>query len=394
MKVAYCDCFSGISGDMFLGALLDAGLPLDHLRGMLGLLKLPDPFEIGVSKVHKGAIQASLFDVRMEAHEHEHTHTHAHSRNFADIRELIGASSLSDAVKAASLGIFQRLAEAEAGVHGEPVDEVHFHEVGAVDSIIDTVGAAVGLEYLGIERLYASPLPLGSGKVNTQHGLLPVPAPATLQLLAAAHAPVVPSTAQVELVTPTGAAILASLATFEQPAMTLTGLGTGAGRRDLPWPNVLRLMLGETESGSQPMVVIETNIDDASGQVLGHVMGRLFAAGALDVYFTPIYMKKNRPATMLSVVARKADEAALAHLILQETSTFGMRVQPIYRYEAGRSFQNVQTEYGEVPVKLKILDGKVVQAAPEYDICARLANDHQVPLMQVYAAAAALVRNL
>jgi uncharacterized protein (TIGR00299 family) protein len=337
-------------------------------------------------------------DHEVQAHEvHEHTvQAHPHHRPYSEIRELIDSSGLSPAVKTGSQAIFHCLAEAEAQVHGVPVDEVHFHEVGAVDSIIDTVGAAIGLEYLGIQRLYASALPLGSGQVNTQHGLLPVPAPATLRLLTAAHAKVVPSQAQVELVTPTGAAILAALATFQQPTMTLTGLGMGAGRRELPWPNVLRIMLGESETASMPpenprsvgVVVIETNIDDISAQALGHVMGRLFSAGALDVYFTPIYMKKNRPATMLSVIARKSDEAALARLILEETTTFGMRVQPIYRYEAERAFRSVQTEYGEVPLKLKILDGKVVQAAPEYEVCARLANEHNVPLAKVYAAAA------
>lgn len=401
MKIAYVDCFSGISGDMFLAALLDAGLPLEHLQSQLAQLNLPEPFEIGVRKVLKGAIQASLLEIKLGEHTHEPEHEQAYHplnprtarvnceghRHMAEIHRLIEDSALSPRVKAASLAIFQRLAEAEGSVHGVPVEEVHFHEVGAVDSIIDTVGAAVGLEYLGIERLYASPLPLGSGQVNTQHGLLPLPAPATLALLAAAHAPLVPSPAQKELVTPTGAAILASLATFEQPAMTLTGLGTGAGQRELPWPNILRLLLGETESSHQAMVMIETNIDDASAQQLGHVMGRLFAAGALDVYFTPIYMKKNRPATMLSIIARKADEAGMARLVLEETTTFGMRVYPIYRYEAGRTFQTVQTEYGEVTVKLKLLDGKVVQAAPEYDVCARLAAEHNVPLMQVYAAA-------
>jgi len=419
MKIAYCDCFSGISGDMFLAALLDAGMPLEHLQAQLALLKLPDPFEIGVSPTHKGALVASLLEIKLgehaHAHEHDHehdhegqTHTvqehtvqahtvqaHAHQRDYAEIRQLIDASDLSPAVKNASQAIFLRLAEAEAQVHGMPVDEVHFHEVGAVDSILDTVGAAIGLEYLGVERLYASALPLGSGQVNTQHGLLPVPVPATLRLLTTAHAPVVPSQAQVELVTPTGAAILAALATFQQPAMTLTGLGTGAGRSDLPWPNVLRLLLGESEAASLPtenprsvgMVLMETNIDDTSAQTLGHAMGRLLSAGALDVFFTPIYMKKNRPATMLSVIARKSDEATLARLILEETTTFGMRVQPIYRYEAERAFRSVQTEYGEVPLKLKILDGKVVQAAPEYEVCARLANEHNVPLAKVYAAA-------
>ncbi|MGD0006068.1 MAG: nickel pincer cofactor biosynthesis protein LarC [Anaerolineaceae bacterium] len=419
MKIAYCDCFSGISGDMFLAALLDAGMPLEHLQAQLALLKLPDPFEIGVSPTHKGALVASLLEIKLgehaHAHEHDHEHdhegqthtvqertvqahtvqSHAHQRDYAEIRQLIDASDLSPAVKNASQAIFLRLAEAEAQVHGMLVDEVHFHEVGAVDSILDTVGAAIGLEYLGVERLYASALPLGSGQVNTQHGLLPVPVPATLRLLTTAHAPVVPSQAQVELVTPTGAAILAALATFQQPAMTLTGLGTGAGRSDLPWPNVLRLLLGESEAASLPsenphsvgMVLMETNIDDTSAQTLGHAMGRLLSAGALDVFFTPIYMKKNRPATMLSVIARKSDEATLARLILEETTTFGMRVQPIYRYEAERAFRSVQTEYGEVPLKLKILDGKVVQAAPEYEVCARLANEHNVPLAKVYAAA-------
>jgi len=414
MKIAYCDCFSGISGDMFLAALLDAGMPLEHLQAQLALLKLPEPFEISVSQTHKGALVASLLEIKLAPHTHDHDHiehehtvqehtvqghtvqehtvhehsAHDHHRHYSEIRALIDASGLSTAVKTGSQAIFLRLAEAEAQVHGVPVDEVHFHEVGAVDSIIDTVGAAIGLEYLGVERLYASALPLGSGQVTTQHGLLPVPAPATLRLLTAAHATVVPSQAQVELVTPTGAAILAALATFQQPAMTLTGLGMGAGRRELPWPNVLRLILGESEVAALPLVVIETNIDDISAQALGHVMGRLFSAGALDVYFTPIYMKKNRPATMLSVIARKSEEAALARLILEETTTFGMRVQPIYRYEAERAFRNVQTEYGEVPLKLKILDGKVVQAAPEYEVCARLANEHNVPLAKVYAAAA------
>jgi hypothetical protein len=381
------------------------------LQAQLALLKLPEVFEIGVSQTHKGAIVASLLEIKLASQEHtEHAHTHEHAehehtvqehaednegvahshphhRPYSEIRQLIDDSRLSPPVKTGSQAIFRCLAEAEAQVHGVPVDDVHFHEVGAVDSIIDTVGAAIGLEYLGIQRLYASALPLGSGQVNTQHGLLPVPAPATLRLLTAAHAKVVPSQAQVELVTPTGAAILAAMATFEQPAMTLTGLGMGAGRRELPWPNVLRIMLGESEAASLPMVVIETNIDDISAQALGHVMGRLFSAGALDVYFTPIYMKKNRPATMLSVIARKSDEAALARLILEETTTFGMRVQPIYRYEAERAFRSVQTEYGEVPLKLKILDGKVVQAAPEYEVCARLASEHNVPLAKVYAAA-------
>jgi uncharacterized protein (DUF111 family) len=215
-----------------------------------------------------------------------------------------------------------------------------------------------------------------------------LPAPATLELLRSARAPVVPSQAQVELVTPTGAALLAALATFEQPAMTLNAVGIGAGHLDLPWPNVLRVMIGESEAqASFPMVQIETNIDDMNPQVFGHVLNRLFSMGAMDVYFTPIYMKKNRPATMLSVIARRADEAALAQAILEETTTMGMRVIPVYRYEAGRKMQNVQTEYGEVPLKLKILNGDVVQASPEYEVCSKLALEKKVPFIQVYQAA-------
>ncbi len=379
MKVAYCDCFSGISGDMFLAALLDAGLPLEVLREQLALLRLDEVYEINAHKVRKGALEASQIDIRMQdSHRHRH---------YSDIREMIAASGFSTRAKELSQAVFLALGRAEAKVHGTSLDEVHFHEVGAVDSIIDTVGAAVGLDYLGVEQLYASALPLGSGTVQTQHGLLPIPAPATLELLTAAGAPTVPSAAQVELVTPTGAAILAALARFEQPSMRLLRLGTGAGRRELPWPNVLRLMLGESGEEAQPVVLIETNIDDQGGQALGHVMGLLFAGGALDVFFTPIQMKKNRPAVMLSVICGKADEERLARLLLEQTTTFGMRIQPVCRYEAGRRFETVQTPYGEVVLKLKVLDGRVVQAMPEYEVCARLAEQHSVPLQTVQEAA-------
>jgi len=382
MKIAYVDAFSGISGDMFLGALIDAGLSLDELRGQLARLTLPDRYELEVTQTKKGALRASQFQVRVEQA------AHTHHRHYSEIAEMIEASPLSTRVRQASLAIFRLLAEAEGRVHGTPPEEVHFHEVGAVDSIVDIVGAAVGLEQLEIERLYASPLPMGSGMVQSQHGPLPLPAPATLQVLAAVHAPTVPSPASVELVTPTGAALLGALATFEQPSLRLLGVGVGAGQRDLPWPNVLRLMLGEVESpGGPPLVLIETNIDDMNPQVFGHVMGRLLEAGALDVYLTPIYMKKNRPATLLGIIARKADEHHLARLVLAETTTLGLRVQPIYRYEAQRTERLVATPYGDVPLKLKLLDGQVVQAAPEYDVCARLADEHQVPLMVIYQAA-------
>ncbi len=264
---------------------------------------------------------------------------------------------------------------------------MHFHEVGAADSILDIVGAAVALDYFGVEQVYASALPLGSGTVQTQHGLLPLPAPATLELLTRARAKTIPSPSTQEMVTPTGAAILAAFARFELPQMTLQAVGLGAGSRDLPWPNVLRLMLGESTQELASHVEIEANIDDMNPQFYAPVMAHLFAAGALDVYFTPIQMKKNRPGTKLSVIAAEKDEAALAQLILRETSTLGVRSHPLTRFEADREFSRVATPYGEIAVKLKKLNGKVVQAAPEYEDCAAAAERSGVPLPEVYRAA-------
>ena len=378
MKIAYADCFSGISGDMFLASLLDAGFPLEALQEGIAKLGLPEKVELQLTETHKGALRAALLEVLVpQSHHHRH---------LSDILEILSASGLSEYVKQTAGQIFNLLAEAEARVHGETVEQVHFHEVGALDSIMDVIGAAIGLEALGVERLYASPLPYGAGMVDSEHGTLPLPAPATLEVLRMAQAPLAPSPAQVELVTPTGAAILAALATFERPDLTITGLGIGAGKRDLPWPNVMRLILGETVfSGNSEMVQIETNIDDMNPQMFGHVMEKLFVAGALDVYLTPIYMKKNRPATLLGVIARRQDEATLADLILRETTTLGLRVQPIYRYEAQRNFRLVHTCYGDVKVKQKIINGKILQSMPEYDDCVRLANANEVSLAVVYA---------
>ena len=373
---------------MFLAGLLDAGLPLDELFHQLGKLDLPEPFSLSMEKVNKGPIAANLLHVNIVEGQHNEW------RHLGDIRQLIESSSLDEKVKMKSIEIFTRLAEAEAQVHGTTLEEVHFHEVGAVDSLVDIVGGCAGLEYLKIEQVYASALPMGTGQVQTRHGPLPVPAPATLELMRSAKMPVVASPAQMELVTPTGAAILACLAIFQQPAMIIEAVGIGAGQKDLPWPNILRLIIGESNVGQViPMVQIETNIDDMSPQVFGHIMNRLFGAGALDVYFTPIFMKKNRPATMLSIIAYKHDEGNLARIILEETTTFGVRVQPIYRFEADRAVIRVKTEFGEIPVKLKILGGKTVQAAPEYEDCTRLAGEFQVPLMAVYQAALSASRD-
>ena len=380
MKIAFCDCFSGISGDMFLAALIDAGLPADYLRQQIGLLSIDEQIELKVEEVHKGALRAvQLTVIAEDSHHHRH---------LADIQSMIDDSQLPEAVKHSALKVFQVVAEAEGQVHGISPQEVHFHEVGALDSIVDVVGAAIGLNALGIERLYASPLPYGSGQVKTDHGLLPLPAPATMEILARVHAPLTPSPVQAELVTPTGAAILAAFATFQRPDIVLERIGIGAGRKDLPWPNVLRIWTGGTPAGSdQPLVLLETNIDDMNPQFFGAVMGELFEAGAKDVFFTPIYMKKNRPATMVSVLGRRSEEAALAKILLEQTSTLGLRIQPVYRFEAEREFKQVETSYGPIAVKIKIVDGKRVFAQPEYDECLRAAEKTGTPVQEVYAAA-------
>ena len=381
MKIAYVDCYSGISGDMFLGALLDAGLPLEHLTNELRKLDLPDEWILKHESVMKGPIRASLLKVEIPHESHAHRHP-------GDIYSMINASELSAGVKTTARRIFARLAQAEASVHGIEMEKVHFHEVGAVDSILDIVGAAVGLEALRIEKLYASALPLGSGEVITQHGPLPVPAPATLELLAGCKASLRPSPAGIELVTPTGAAILAELAEFAQPAMQLNAIGTGAGRKDLAWPNILRILVGQTTPGAEEeMAVLETNIDDMNPQFYAPLLEKLFQAGALDAWLTPMQMKKNRPGIMLSVISRRKDEPSLANLILHETTTFGIRVHAITRYESGRDFITVETPYGPVRLKRKLLDGKAVYAAPEYEDCLAAAKTHNIPIQQVYLAA-------
>jgi len=255
MKIAYCDCFSGISGDMFLGALIDAGLPFELFKQEIAKLNLPEEIQLSAEQVMKGSMRAIQFEVQIAVHahdthpghhDHQHHHHHHHHRTMHDISELIQTSALSDRVKDTSLSIFNCLAEAEARVHGVPRDEVHFHEVGAVDSIIDIVGAAVGLEYFGIEAVYTSALPIGEGSINTQHGLLPVPAPATLELLKMSNASLRPTNTNAEQVTPTGAAILAALAKYRMPHMTLQQIGIGAGKRELAWPNIFRVLIGES----------------------------------------------------------------------------------------------------------------------------------------------------
>lgn len=393
MTILYCDCFSGISGDMFLSALIDAGLPVEYLAEQFKKIDLPEFQSITTEKVQKGVLVATLLNLAFNDRPEEHDH-HGDHRCLTDIIKLIERTGLPDWVQQTSLKVFQMLAEAEAKVHGSSIDEIQFHEVGAADSILDIVGVAVGLHFFDVQAVYASALPLGSGQVKTQHGLLPLPSPATLELLRMAQAPVTGSKATVELVTPTGAAILATLATFAQPDMRLQRVGIGAGQHNLDWPNVLRVLIGTQDGRSDTHLEIEANIDDMNPQLYGYVMTRLFEAGALDVYFTPIYMKKNRPATKLSVIARKEDEYKLCEILLRETSTLGVRVKAVWRHEAQRETRKIMTRFGEISVKIKIIDGKMTQCMPEYDICTRLAKALGVPVAEIIQEVAVLTQEL
>jgi uncharacterized protein (TIGR00299 family) protein len=385
--IAYLDLPSGISGDMFLGCLVDGGWSIDQLRATITRLKLPaDEWKLEARTVMKGPLRATKVDV--------HTAQVHHHRHLGDIRQIISASDLPKVVQDRAVAVFVRLANAEAKVHGTTPETIHFHEVGATDAIIDIVGSVAGLHELGIETLYSSPLPMGGGWAMTQHGQIPLPAPATLELLAAAHAPICSSPAPGEWVTPTGAALLAELSTFEQPLMTLEKIGVGAGNRETPWPNVARLWLGQLHSRG-PMVQLETNIDDMNPQLFAAVSDRLFAAGAKDVWFTPIQMKKNRPAILLTALGPATHEEALSQVILEETSTLGVRVHPLrHRHEARREIVTAHTRFGDVRVKVKWLGDKAAGATPEYDDCSKLAAEAKVPVRTVYEAAVAAAQEL
>ncbi|HEY7350301.1 MAG TPA: nickel pincer cofactor biosynthesis protein LarC [Ktedonobacterales bacterium] len=380
MTLAYLDCFSGMSGDMFLGALLDAGLSFERLQAGLAALRL-EGYRLVLEPYADKGIHGKRFSVQpLETPQPE--------RHLSEIRQIITASQLPQAVQQHALAIFQALGEAEAQVHGVSVESVHFHEVGAVDALVDIVGAAIGLHELGVEHVYASPLPLTTGQVETSHGLLPVPAPATLELLRQVGAPWTPRAAEGELVTPTAAAILATYARFETPAMVIRQVGYGFGRKRLPWANCLRLCLGEPvearEVETDEVMIIETNLDNLSGEVLGALMDRLFQAGALDVTYTPMQMKKNRPATQISVIAPLDLAEVLSLLLLRETTTLGVRLSRWQRLKAERRQEVVETPLGPVQVKLKLLEGRAVSVAPEYDECRRLAEAAALPLREVY----------
>ena len=379
MKIAYFDAFSGISGDMVIGALLDLGLSLELLKTEYSKLPL-DGYTLHQSERIQHGIRAIKFDVGVNAQQHE--------RSFRSIAAMLEVSSLGGTVKTTALKIFTRLAEAEAHVHNTSVADVHFHEVGAVDSILDIVGAAIGFEALEIQAMSASPLPMGSGFVSSRHGTLPVPGPATAELVKGL--PVRFEDGQSELVTPTGAAILAAMAQPGPPLFSITQVGYGAGARTLSdRPNVLRVCLGHPVSGVQheQLLVLETNIDDLNPEWYEHVMEQLFAAGARDVFLSSVQMKKNRPGIFLWVLCAPQDQGQLSGIIFNETSTLGIRSYPVDRLALRREQKEIQTKYGPVRVKIAYQPNGQVNCAPEYDDCKRLAQEKNIALKLVYEAA-------
>ncbi len=460
MKIAYFDCIAGASGDMILGALVDAGLPLETLRERLAALRLAD-FELRARRVAKNAFAATKVDVIVADDVPE--------RRLADIEASVMNSDLASAIKERAVAIFRRIGEAEAHIHGATLADVHLHELGGVDTIVDVIGALVGLDELGVEQVVVSPVPLGRGFIRGAHGQIPLPAPATVALLKGA--PIVGSPLEMETVTPTGAALLTSLAASfgPIPPMKLQALGYGAGSRDLPIPNVIRVLIGESAPALKPktphhhhphphehghehphdhehdhehphhhdhdehdhphtpdhehphehdhphhhdhkhdhehsttpqspstvyrlpstvyLSVLETNIDDLNPEIYEYVMGKLFAAGALDVYLSPIQMKKNRPATLLRVLCCPDDVPTMTAILFAETTTLGIREQTVIRHALPRVIEHVDTPYGPVHVKVAELPDGTTKRAPEYEDCRRLAEEHGVPLREVYRAA-------
>jgi uncharacterized protein (TIGR00299 family) protein len=438
MRIAYLECFSGMSGDMFLGALVDAGVPASVLENTVAALNVGARLEI--SRVLRSGISATKVDVwahgekdlpreeywKREAagshshapgqsskehlsahdehhahehqhHDHQHPHEHGHgSRGLKQIRQIIASAGISETSKKSATAIFEALGAAEAKIHDASVDEIHFHEVGAVDAIVDIVCAAVGAEALGVEQIICSPLNVGGGTVKCAHGTFPVPAPATVELLHGA--PVYSSDLQVELVTPTGAAIVKTLAArfAAFPQMKIEKSGYGAGSRDFPGhPNVVRIVIGESamsefaaKTATETVTVLEANLDDLNPQVFGYVMDRLLAEGALDVFGMPVQMKKNRPGTLLTVLCKPEDAVKLSQLIFTETTTLGVRRREEIRHTLARRWENVDTRWGQVRIKIASMNGTITNYSPEYEDCRRIAAEHHVPLKTVISEAA------
>ena len=415
-RILYFDCFNGVSGDMMLGALLDAGLPLEELRRALGSLAI-DGAAVSASRVLRAGVSATKFLVhqahqehgdRRDAHRAGHAHTHAHGhdhehshtpaavahhhphRSLAEIDALIERSALPAAGQARAKALFNRLGEAEAAIHQVPIEQIHLHEVGALDSIIDIVGAVFALDWFGADRVVSSPLNVGGGMVHSAHGHFPVPAPATVKLLG--RAPIYSSGVQAELVTPTGALLVTSYAASfgPVPAMTVTHVGYGAGDRDLPdTPNVLRVIVGDSADRprTERIVVLECEIDDMNPQIFGLVMDRLYAAGALEVYFAAVQMKKNRPGTLLTILAHPEQREDLTSIVFRETTTIGVRYHDVMRDRLEREIVAIATPLGPVRFKVARLGGATVNYAPEFDDCLRIASERGVPVKDVQAAA-------
>jgi hypothetical protein len=377
MKVCYLDCFSGVSGDMLLGALVDAGLDPEALRAEFAKLGL-EGVDLEFEKTLRSNISGTNLTVKV-AHDHSH-------RPLSKIEQIISTSGLKESVKERAIRIFCRLGEVEAAIHNVPVEKVHFHEVGAWDSIADIVGACIGFDLLGIEKIHCSALNLGSGTVKAAHGVMPVPAPATAALVA--DVPTYSEGPEAELTTPTGAAIVTTLAERfgAMPAMRISATGYGAGDKDFPGrPNLLRVLIGETTTAteSSEVYVIEANVDDMSPQVAGYVRERLLAVGALDATLTPVFMKKDRPGFALSVLAKAEDRERLADLVFAETTTLGLRMYRAERRVLERRWETVETPYGAVRIKIASENGKVRNFAPEYEDCRQLAVEGNVPLKDV-----------
>jgi pyridinium-3,5-bisthiocarboxylic acid mononucleotide nickel chelatase len=390
MKTLYFDCFAGASGDMILGAMVAAGVDPDFLREQLSLLRVAG-FSINFETVNRSGLSATYARVET-AHEHKHRH-------LADIKQIIEGSGLPAQVKERAVQIFQRLAAAEARVHNEPIDHVHFHEVGALDAIVDVVGAAICFDYLKIDRFVCSALHVGSGTVQMAHGRFPIPPPAVAELLRGV--PFYSGDIKGELLTPTGAAIITAVCSDYGPIpeMKTESLGYGAGTREYDdFPNVLRVLIGETESSGvvtdERLWMLETNLDDVSPQIMGHVMERVLELGALDCFFTSVQMKKNRPGVLLSVLCARGDKEALMKLLFMETTTLGVRSYEVERRALERSVLQVETRYGPIDVKVAHLDGRIVNEMPEFEQCRQAAVKANVPLKVVEEAARSALAKL
>jgi hypothetical protein len=390
-RVMYIECFSGAAGDMLLGALVDAGVPVEALRTALGSLGVDHV--VSESRVMRSGLAATRIEVVPHVHHHAHTHDHAHPhshgddahRSLSEIVHLIGHSALSPAGKARAAALFRRLGEAEAAIHDVPIDAIHFHEVGAVDSIIDICGVVFALDWLGIDDIVASPLNVGGGSVEIAHGTFPVPAPATVLLLKGV--PIYSAGPQVELTTPTGALLVSDYARGygPAPAMTIDRIGYGAGARDFPTvPNVVRVLIGErTGAKNDSVLKIECEIDDMNPQWFAPASDRLFKAGALDVFLTSVLMKKGRPGTLVTVLAPEAHRQAVIDVLFRDTTTLGVRIESVTRETLDRRWVDVSTSGGPVRIKVAERAGVILNAAPEFDDCLRIAEATGRPLKDV-----------